>query len=340
MVPILRVSLYVVLLAAASVLAESQELSVGSHVGDFGSANNLCSKDAGGTTKGPYHTSCTGSFEDGGASGAAVSTAYVSPSKLRVSAAATLSNNHGPVPNGIEGDAEALLNDTFTFGNLSQDAYFQIFSGLAATSAGSSLGSVTLQLNMGGNECSFQLSSGAQSCGVLGFISPSTSYVDFQLVIGGVATVACLDGTCGGGASSVDASSGSNGAKVLAVMVVDENGVPIPGVTVTAASGFKYPSRFASTTTLTSSANPSNHGDPVTFTATVNSFGRPSTPTGKVTFKDLTSSTTLGHGSLTSGVATFTTSTLSLGTHSIVVTYGGDALSAGSKSAALAQQVN
>ena len=65
----------------------------------------------------------------------------------------------------------------------------------------------------------------------------------------------------------------------------------------------------------------------MTFTATVvNSSPGGGTPTGTVTFMDGT--TTLGTGTLstTDGVttATFTTTALAVGSHSITAVYGGD----------------
>ena len=75
---------------------------------------------------------------------------------------------------------------------------------------------------------------------------------------------------------------------------------------------------------LRSSPNPSGPGQPVTFTTKVRgSVSTSPAPSGSVVFKDGTK--TLGSGTLTSGVASFTTSTLSAGTHSIVVMYSGDA---------------
>src|SRR5450631_3110114 len=88
------------------------------------------------------------------------------------------------------------------------------------------------------------------------------------------------------------------------------------------------------TTTLASSANPSNYGSSVKFTATVTL----STATGLVTFKD--GSATLGTGTLASGKATFSTSTLIAGSHSITASYGGDANFNVSTSTALSQTVN
>lgn len=92
------------------------------------------------------------------------------------------------------------------------------------------------------------------------------------------------------------------------------------------------------TTDLTSSPNPSNSGQSVTFTATVSSSSFKATPTGSVTFLDGT--TTLGSGSLnSSGVATFTTSTLSVGTHTVTGTYNGDSNYVSSSSTAVSQLV-
>lgn len=71
------------------------------------------------------------------------------------------------------------------------------------------------------------------------------------------------------------------------------------------------------TTTVTSSQNPSTYGQPVTFTATVTAVAPGGgTPTGTVTFYDGT--TVLGTATLnSSGQATFTTSSLFIGTHPI-----------------------
>jgi hypothetical protein len=56
-----------------------------------------------------------------------------------------------------------------------------------------------------------------------------------------------------------------------------------------------------------------------------------------VTFKDGT--TTLGTGTLSNGLATYTTSSLSVGTHSITAVYGGSSVFATSTSSALTQTV-
>src|SRR5467141_4044967 len=97
------------------------------------------------------------------------------------------------------------------------------------------------------------------------------------------------------------------------------------------------PPGFPSATTLISSLNPSALGQAVTFTATVTSSAT-GTPTGTVTFQDGASA--LGTGTLSGGTATFTTSVLGTGAHSITAIYGGDANFANSTSPALMQTVN
>jgi hypothetical protein len=93
----------------------------------------------------------------------------------------------------------------------------------------------------------------------------------------------------------------------------------------------------ATTTALSSSANPSVFSQPVTLTATVTSGG--GVPTGTVTFKD--GSTTLSTGALDgTGHATLTTSALSVASHSLTAVYGGSASFLGSTSTAVTQTVN
>ena len=89
---------------------------------------------------------------------------------------------------------------------------------------------------------------------------------------------------------------------------------------------------------LTSSLNPSTLGQSVTFTATVAKSGGSGTPTGTVTFKD--GSTTLATMPLSGATASFSTSSLTAGSHSITATYNGDAIFSPSTSPPLVQAVN
>jgi hypothetical protein len=89
------------------------------------------------------------------------------------------------------------------------------------------------------------------------------------------------------------------------------------------------------TTALTSSVNPSTHGQAVTFTATVTSSGP--VPSGTVSFRDGTKG--LKTVTLSGGVATFTSSKLVVGTHPITAEYKGNSNSAKSTSSVLNQVV-
>jgi len=93
--------------------------------------------------------------------------------------------------------------------------------------------------------------------------------------------------------------------------------------TSTSATLIEYVGLVPTKTTLTTSGSPSFIGQPVTFTATV-SWTYGTVPDGEVvTFFNGT--TTIGTGTTASGVAKFTTSSLTVGTHSIKATYPGDA---------------
>ena len=91
--------------------------------------------------------------------------------------------------------------------------------------------------------------------------------------------------------------------------------------------------KAASSVTVASGFNPSGLGQSVTFTATVS----PSWTTGTVQFRD--GSTVLGSSTLASGQATYSTSALSMGSHSITAVYSGNSNYNGSTSSALNQTV-
>ena len=159
---------------------------------------------------------------------------------------------------------------------------------------------------------------------------------------------------CGGDDTEIlDMTPGSGGGFDDAALLVGQQyvdsttGVTItvngatPGasglLTVSVAMGGLNPS----TTTLATSGTPSLVGSSVTFTATVAGTA----PTGSVNFKDGATSISGCSASAVSGsgnsrTATCTTSSLALGTHSIVATYSGDGANGGSSSAALTQTVN
>jgi uncharacterized repeat protein (TIGR03803 family) len=88
------------------------------------------------------------------------------------------------------------------------------------------------------------------------------------------------------------------------------------------------------TTTLTSSPNPSTYGEPVTFTAVV-----APAPPDEETVSFMKGKTVLGTGLLSSGTATFVTSTLKVGTTTVTAVYGGDSDFKASKSKPVKQVV-
>jgi hypothetical protein len=92
----------------------------------------------------------------------------------------------------------------------------------------------------------------------------------------------------------------------------------INGGTLFAIGGFKN-----YTLTDVSSVNPATAGQSVTFTATLASKNHGPVPTGTVTFED--GGTALATVSLANGVASFTTSSLTVGNHFITAAYSGNA---------------
>lgn len=113
----------------------------------------------------------------------------------------------------------------------------------------------------------------------------------------------------------------SQGVNPVGTLTVKSDGSNSPDViTMTGVVLSVEPTQVA----LTSSKNPSGLGEQVTFTAVVSETQAAGLPTGTVTFYDGT--TALG-GDVTlnsNGIATFTTSSLTLGSHTINATYNGD----------------
>jgi hypothetical protein len=137
-------------------------------------------------------------------------------------------------------------------------------------------------------------------------------------------------GSLSGGAATLSVSTLSIGAHSLTAVYAgdaNDNGTTSSALTQTV-------NQAATTTSVSSSPNPSNFGQAITLTATVS----PATATGNITFKD--GPATLGMASLAGGSATFTSSNLASGAHSLTAIYSGDSSNASSTSSAVTQTVN
>jgi len=156
--------------------------------------------------------------------------------------------------------------------------------------------------------------------------APTASYSAFA----GSDTVASLTTapTCSTSATSSTPVGTDTGANTCSG-AVDGN------YTITYVNGTLTVNKATPTVSLVSSLNPVLVTNAVIFTATVSSAA--STPTGSVSFSDGT--TPLGTGTLAAGVATYTSSSLTVGLHSISAAYSGDANFASVTSSAVAQVV-
>jgi hypothetical protein len=149
-------------------------------------------------------------------------------------------------------------------------------------------------------------------------------------------TVQFLDGTTllasvtlNGGAAAMTTSTLAIGTHTITASYSGDNSnAASVSTAVTQTVG-----KVISSVALSSSANPSAQGQAVTFTAKIT----PVSATGTVNFLDGT--TALGTGTVSGGVATFTTSNLTAGTHPVTASYAGDTNNAAATSAPLTQTV-
>ncbi len=136
-------------------------------------------------------------------------------------------------------------------------------------------------------------------------------------------------------------SGGTDGSEPYATVVLDNAGnlygTTYQGGAYNQGVVYEVTPSPVTTTTLTSSPNPSADHQAVTFTAVVASIaGVP--PEGE-TVSFMKGKTVLGTGSLSGGSASFTISTLPVGTNSITAAYGGDSNFAASTSNVVPQVV-
>ena len=139
----------------------------------------------------------------------------------------------------------------------------------------------------------------------------------------------------GSGVATYTASSLSVGAHSITASYAGNSTFAASASSATAVT-VAAPALTATTTTLSTSNTSITSGQSVTFTATVSASG--STPSGSMTFFD--GSTVLATETLNgSGVATYSTSSLGVGSHSITASYAGNSTFAASASTATAVTV-
>src|SRR5579872_6815320 len=158
----------------------------------------------------------------------------------------------------------------------------------------------------------------------LGTPTGSVTFLDGTTALGTVAlssgVASFATSSLGQGVHRITAHYGGSGAFLASISSVLTQAVNVSQTSVA----------------LASSVNPSAFRQPVTFTATVTgSFG---TPTGSVNFLD--GAQVIGTVTLSSGVAAFTTTSLSLGSHAITASYAGSGAFLASSSSVLAETVN
>ena len=236
----------------------------------------------------------------------------------------------------------------------------------SASIANSSLISVTngASLNVSGLGSTFTLASGqilsnsAASTGILNGNVNTGSGTVFVSYAAGTPAFTVTNGTLTLGNSTVfkvnntgsvltpgrygliGTANGSAVAGTLPSVTVTGGGITAGTMASLAVSGSQLNlvvSTVPTTNTLVllTGSNPSTYGNSLTFQVTLS----PAPTNGEtVTFYD--GVTALGSGPLTSGVATYITSALAAGPHSITAGYGGDSLYAGSTSGVLPQSVN
>jgi hypothetical protein len=206
---------------------------------------------------------------------------------------------------------------------------------LAVANGGSN--TVSLLLNTQGTQIALTSSSNPSGYGQsVKFTATVTASVSGQAAPTGTITLkngatVLGSGTLANGSFSASASTLPTGSNTISAVYSGDGNFQPHTVTL-----IQNVASASTATTLASSANPVPLGQPVTFTATVNSTTS-GTPTGSVTFLDGT--TSIGSSSLnSSGVAILTTSTLAAGAQPITAAYGGSA-SFGSSTSPLVNQI-
>ncbi|WP_197034863.1 Ig-like domain repeat protein [Herbaspirillum sp. RV1423] len=254
-----------------------------------------------------------------------VSSASVSVGSA-VTISATLTGAASP------GGTVTFKNGTATLGTAS-------ISGVTAILTTSSLtvGPHSITAVYGGDANNIAVTSGAVSVSVvqmtptvaLGLSAASAPYGTALILTatfsGGSApggTVVFKDGASTLGSAGVSGTTATLSIATLAVglhTLTAEYGGDANNTTAVSAAALVTIAKVAPTIVASASATSVSERAPVILTATLSGG---SAPTGTVSFKD--GSTVIGSGTVSGTTATYTTSTLSVGVHSITAAYGGD----------------
>jgi hypothetical protein len=172
---------------------------------------------------------------------------------------------------------------------------------------------------------------------VINKATPTLKVTDSSVTYIGSAQSATVSGSVPGTVTAVF-YSGSSAAPINAgTYAITANFTPADTTDYNSLAGVSAGNfvinKATPTIALSSSLNPSKTGTSVTFTATL-----PVSATGTVTFKD--GGSTIGTGTLSGGRASWSTSSLSKGTHSITASYGGDTNYKTATSSTLKQTMN
>ena len=196
------------------------------------------------------------------------------------------------------------------------------FNGTSATITNWTNTSIQTSVPMGTTTGNVVVSAaGVASNGVSFTVTPSIT--SLSVTSGAVNTPVTITGTSFGTTTGTVTFNGTSATITnwtnTSIQTSVPTGATTGNVVVTAGSVASNGVAFTVlTVTLASSANPSSYGGSVTFTATFSISG----PTGSVTVMD--SGTQIGTGTITGTTATYTTSSLAIGTHSITASWPGN----------------
>ena len=184
-----------------------------------------------------------------------------------------------------------------------------------------------------------ETSTAALDVAIAGATSYDTLSVAGATTLGGTLNVQLLDNFAPTVGEWFELMPGMTSGQFATVNAPTVNGVTlVPEYNVSGEGGFSLLAVPATTTSLSSNADPSNAGQLVTLTASVMAYGG-GTPTGSIRFFD--GSTLLANVPLAPGMttATYSTSALSVGSHGLTAVYSGDSGHAPSTSPVLTQTV-